>query len=312
MRTNPKPWIRQSFLLQLEGDQEKDSLLDSLLSLKKFIFEEHDYYPILLLNDGTITASDLAKYRRVMNPSLILEERMSLDVPAYLKYRMPPLRIPEHLFGRTVKERSLCRYRAGEFLRIGVLQSFDWFMLMEPGVRILDAFSFDPFVFMESEQLDYGYAASGFDAVETTAGLWDLTQEYFLHEDLPFAIPERVAHIASGSDYDRSTIYPAFEIAKMSALRSKLMYKFFSYIDWSGGFYSKGYCAPAVRQLQISGFLHPDRIHHFRTLPIQYGPFLSPPLGFTEEEVQRLRKKYSEKYGLVFGPDEHPLFAIAV
>ncbi|KAI8908018.1 glycosyl transferase, partial [Gorgonomyces haynaldii] len=90
--------------------------------------------------------------------------------------------------------RQMCRYFSGFFFRHELLDKYDYYWRLEPGVHFYCDIDDDPFMILERERKDYGYAIVMPEEMPTIESLvdhaldWDSKQPKKAHPMLPFFV----------------------------------------------------------------------------------------------------------------------------
>lgn len=95
------------------------------------------------------------------------------------------------IYGDSVPYREMCRYQSGFFWRHPLLDQFDWYWRIEPNVKYFCDLDYDPFLFMEKKNKQYGFTISIYEYIETIPTLWDTTKAFM--KEFPQLVPERNA-----------------------------------------------------------------------------------------------------------------------
>lgn len=64
------------------------------------------------------------------------------------------------IYGGSESYRRMCRYQSGFFYRHELLQSYDYYWRIEPGVRYFCDIDYDPFVWMQENNKKYAFTIS--------------------------------------------------------------------------------------------------------------------------------------------------------
>ena len=77
------------------------------------------------------------------------------------------------IYGDSVSYRHMCRYESGFFFRHELMQQFEYYWRVEPGIELFCNIEFDPFRLMKDQKKKYGFVISLYEFVETIPTLWD-------------------------------------------------------------------------------------------------------------------------------------------
>jgi alpha 1,2-mannosyltransferase len=77
------------------------------------------------------------------------------------------------IYGDSVSYRHMCRYESGFFFRHELMQQFEYYWRVEPGIELFCNIEFDPFRLMKDQKKKYGFVISLYEFDETIPTLWD-------------------------------------------------------------------------------------------------------------------------------------------
>lgn len=97
------------------------------------------------------------------------------------------------IYGDSESYRHMCRYESGFFFRHELMQQFEYYWRVEPGIELYCDISFDPFRFMKENNKKYSFVLSLYEYYETIPTLWDSVKKFMNNH------PE---HIAEGNSMD--------------------------------------------------------------------------------------------------------------
>jgi len=219
------------------------------------------------------------------------------------------------IYGESESYRHMCRFESGFFYRHELMQEYDWYWRVEPGIQIHCDLDYDLFRYMEENNKVYGFTISIHEFVKTIPTLWDTTKEFLkLH-------PEHVAKDNfmdfisddNGETYNLCHFWSNFEVASLKFLRSKAYMDYFEHLDKSGGFFYERWGDAPVHSIAVSLFLPKDKIHYFHDVGYNHGVYTQCPLNLEFRKQHKCTctpssdftfrgyscgKKYFEKMGL--------------
>lgn len=94
------------------------------------------------------------------------------------------------IYGHSESYRHMCRYESGFFFRHPLLQEYEFYWRIEPGVELFCDIPYDPFLFMKENDKKYSFVMSMYEYEGTIPTLWDSVKQFM--DDHP-------EHIAEGN-----------------------------------------------------------------------------------------------------------------
>lgn len=191
------------------------------------------------------------------------------------------------IYGDSVSYRHMCRYESGFFFRYPLLDTYDYYWRVEPGVKFYCDIDYDIFQFMQDNDYEYGFTIAMREYVETIPTLWDTTKE-FIEKHPTFLADDNSLDLISddhGETYNLCHFWSNFEIGKLDFLRSKAYLSYFDHLDKAGGFFYERWGDAPVHTIAAALFLDKDKIHFFDDVGYYHGPFTSCPIK-TETRVK--------------------------
>jgi alpha 1,2-mannosyltransferase len=82
------------------------------------------------------------------------------------------------IYGDSVSYRHMCRYESGFFFRHPLMDQFEYYWRVEPGIKLFCDINYDPFEFMVKNKKKYSFVLSLYEYVETIPTLWDSTKKF--------------------------------------------------------------------------------------------------------------------------------------
>lgn len=201
--------------------------------------------------------------------------------------------------------RHMCRYYLGFFQHHVLLQPYDYYWRVEPGVKFYCDIDYNVFDLMRAQGKVYGFVLSMFEYRDTIPLLWGTTQEYFemkrkknLNEKLvdnfdnDFNIDPKsntnsgvsdsnLLEFVENSDgtYNLCHFWLNFEVALLAFFRSKEYMDYFNHLDELGGFFYERWGDAPVHTLAIAHLLSPSEIWWFEDMGYFHLPYTHCPLG---------------------------------
>ncbi|CAG8433747.1 11075_t:CDS:2 [Ambispora gerdemannii] len=182
------------------------------------------------------------------------------------------------IYGGSLPYRHMCRFNSGFFFRHPLLDEYDWYWRVEPSVEFSCNLDYDPFLFMQKNNLTYGFTISLFEFNNTIPTLWQ-TVKSFMRENKELVNPKNVMNfITDGTeDYNLCHFWSNFEIGNLNFWRSERYIKFFEYLDQQGGFFYERWGDAPVHSIALAMFLEKSEIHFFNDIAYRHNPYQHCP-----------------------------------
>lgn len=195
------------------------------------------------------------------------------------------------IYGDSVPYRHMCRFESGFFWRQPILNQFQYYWRVEPGIKLYCDLDYDVFKYMEEKKIKYGFTISLYEYIETIPTLWATVKKFIKDEaNKHFVAPNNLMEFVSndkGESYNLCHFWSNFEIADMDFWRSEAYRKFFKFLDHEGGFFYERWGDAPVHSIAASLFLNKNEVHHFEDIGYYHAPFHHCP---TTEEMRVDRK----------------------
>ncbi|KAG0302118.1 alpha 1,2-mannosyltransferase 2.4.1 [Dissophora globulifera] len=178
-------------------------------------------------------------------------------------------------YGESESYRHMCRYESGFIFRHELVQEFDYYWRVEPGVTFSCELDFDPFMVMKTKKYKYGFTIALPEFVGTIPTLWENVRRYMqLH-------PEHISKRNSlewisydkGETYNNCHFWSNFEIVDLNFFRSKAYMDFFSLLDEAGGFFYERWGDAPVHSIAAALMLDRKEIHFFNEIGYRHGMY---------------------------------------
>lgn len=185
------------------------------------------------------------------------------------------------IYGESESYRHMCRFESGFFWQNPLLDEYDWYWRVEPGIQIHCDLDYDLFKFMQDNNKMYGFTISIYEFEATIPTLWKHTKDFLkLHPDyiaennlLDFISNDR------GETYNLCHFWSNFEVGNLNFWRSKQYREYFDYLDKTGGFFYERWGDAPVHSLAAALFLNRDQIHYFEDVGYNHGVYTQCPLN---------------------------------
>ncbi|GAA6054626.1 hypothetical protein JCM3770_002910 [Rhodotorula araucariae] len=176
----------------------------------------------------------------------------------------------------------MCRWYSGLWVRHTLLQPYDWFWRLEPGVQFHCTISYDPIRFLALHNKVYGFVITVVENMNTVPGLFRAVRTYLSDQGITprdaslwrFLVREG----PDGQDeYSGCHFWTNFEIGDLRFFRSSAYQDFFRALDNAGGFYTERWGDAPVRALALGALASMDQIHYFDDIGYQHDWFFHCP-----------------------------------
>ncbi|BGP38146.1 hypothetical protein JCM10449v2_002073 [Rhodotorula kratochvilovae] len=193
--------------------------------------------------------------------------------------------VDEHvIYGGSESYRHMCRFNSGFFFQQPILDSFDWYWRVEPGVEYWCDIDYDPFVFMEANNKVYGFVIALYEYRRTVETLWDATREFarlhpeYIADDnaIRFLVDDKNKGLQDG-DWNNCHFWSNFEIGSLKFWRSKPYMDYFKFLDEKGGFFYERWGDAPVHSLAAALFVPQEQIHNFWDISYRHNPYSTCP-----------------------------------
>ncbi|KAF9390520.1 alpha 1,2-mannosyltransferase 2.4.1 [Podila verticillata] len=176
-------------------------------------------------------------------------------------------------YGESESYRHMCRYESGFFFRHELVQQFDYYWRVEPGVSFSCDLDFDPFLVMKSRNLKYGFTIALPEYVGTIPTLWDTVKQFKEQHPEHIAAKNSLNWISydHGDTYNNCHFWSNFEIADLSFFRSKAYLDFFKMLDKTGGFFYERWGDAPIHSIAAALLLQRKDIHFFNEIGYRHG-----------------------------------------
>lgn len=251
-------------------------------------FNRKFHYDWVFLNDEPFTeefkrvtsaiVSGTAKYGLIPKEHWSYPDWIDQEKAAAGRKAMEEAKI---IYGLSESYRHMCRFELGFFYRHPLMQDYEWYWRVEPGIKIHCDLNYDLFRYMEQNNKLYGFTISIHEFEKTIPSLWKHTKDFLkLH-------PEHVAENNfmkfisndNGETYNLCHFWSNFEVASLKWLRGQAYLDYFEYLDKQGGFFYERWGDAPVHSIAASLFMPKDKIHFFSDVGYNHGVYTQCPLN---------------------------------
>lgn len=82
------------------------------------------------------------------------------------------------IYGGSESYRHMCRFNSGFFFRHPLIEQYDYYWRLEPGVEFMCDIDYDVFKFIKKNNITYGFTIALMEVKETIPTLWDTVKEF--------------------------------------------------------------------------------------------------------------------------------------
>ncbi|CAO3588810.1 unnamed protein product [Absidia cylindrospora] len=147
------------------------------------------------------------------------------------------------MFGGKESYHHMCRFQSGFFFDHPLLENYDWYWRVEPGVTFFCDITYDPFLYMQKYNKLYGFVVTLKEMPATIPTLWNTVLEYAKSRHIDTTMKGRSLfpffrdQNGHGDAYNYCHFWSNFEIASLNLWRSPAYRDFFNYLDQTGNFF---------------------------------------------------------------------------
>lgn len=283
---NPSAKVKATFVT-LARNSELYDLIKSIRRVEDR-FNRKFQYDWVFLNDEPFTqefkdltssiVSGKTKYGLIPKEHWSYPEWIDKDKAAESRKKMKAANI---IYGDSESYRHMCRFESGFFWQNPLLDEYDWYWRVEPGIQIHCDLDYDLFKFMEDNNKVYGFTISIHEFRATIESLWKHTTDFLkIHPD--YVAKDNLLDFISddgGETYNLCHFWSNFEVASLKFWRSKPYRDYFEYLDKTGGFFYERWGDAPIHSIAASLFLSRDKIHYFDDVGYNHGVYTQCPLN---------------------------------
>ncbi|GAA5908386.1 hypothetical protein JCM6882_007923 [Rhodosporidiobolus microsporus] len=277
-------------LVALVRNSEREAMRDSMRHLESRFNKKYGY-PWVFMNDEPFD-EDFKKGVMSMTRSEIFFHTIPKEHWSYPSWINQTYAAEERqkmvnenvIYGGSESYRHMCRFNSGFFYRQKVLESFDWYWRVEPGVEFFCDIDYDPFVFMEANNKLYGFTVTLYEYRRTVESLWDVTREFarlhpeHLHPDnaIRFLVDDEKKGLQDG-DWNLCHIWSNLEIGSLNLWRGKAYEDYFEFLEQKGGFFYERWGDAPVHTFGAFLLAPASGLHFFDDISYRHNPYTHCP-----------------------------------
>lgn len=244
-------------------------------------------YDWVFLNDKPFTdefkqltsaiVSGNAKYGQIPEEHWLYPLWVDLDKAAESRVAMKNAHV---IYGDLELYRHMCRFESGFFWQNPLLDEYDWYWRVEPGINIHCDLDYDLFQYMEDNDKVYGFTISLREFEKTIPSLWQHTKD-FLKMHPEYVAENNLMEFISddnGNHYNLCHFWLNFEVASLNFWRSQAYRDYFDYLDKTGGFFYERWGDAPIHSIAAALFLPRDKVHYFSDVGYNHGVYTQCPL----------------------------------
>ena len=176
--------------------------------------------------------------------------------------------------GHLLSYHAMIRWQSGLFYLHPALAQYGYYWRVEPDVHFFCDIPYDPFRFMQANEMVYGFNMAILDDARSFASLWSTTRDFLAtYPDVihPDADLDWLLDPATGENYNNCQFFSNFEIGSLDFFRNNEgSRRYFEWLDQKGGFYYSRWGDAPVHTLMVSMFAPPEQVWWFRDIGYQH------------------------------------------
>ncbi|CAK7893654.1 alpha-1,2 mannosyltransferase Ktr1p [[Candida] anglica] len=181
-------------------------------------------------------------------------------------------------YGTSESYRLMCRYFSGFLHNHPLIQPYQYYWRIEPGVKYYCDIDYDVFRHMRENDLLYGFTISMFEYRDTIPSLWSHFKQFMQNTNREYG--DLIRFVMNDDDensYNLCHFWSNSEIANLDIFRGRVYKEYFEYLDQTGGFFYERWGDAPVHSLFVSSFLEPEDVWWFGDMGYYHGPYLQCP-----------------------------------
>ncbi|KAG0170528.1 alpha 1,2-mannosyltransferase 2.4.1, partial [Apophysomyces sp. BC1015] len=281
---DPTNRVKGAFVV-LARNKELYSLRSSMRYLEDR-FNHKFNYPWIFLNDKPFTQDFIDMTSQMTSAEthygLVPEEQWSYPEwinQTYARECREKMEEDGIMYGGSESYRHMCRFQSGFFYWHHLLDGYDYYWRVEPGVKFSCDIEYDPFRLMQERDLKYGFTIALEEYHATIPTLWQRTLE-FIKEYPQYVYPRtRPDSLFSaitndnGASYNLCHFWSNFEIASLQFMRSAGYQAYFRHLDRAGGFFYERWGDAPVHSIAVALMLSQKDVHWFYDIGYRHDYF---------------------------------------
>ncbi|KAG1125306.1 hypothetical protein G6F42_008830 [Rhizopus arrhizus] len=235
-------------------------------------------YPYVFLNDEPFSdefkQSISALTKAEIEFGLVPQEMWS--VPGHVNETLMHHQLDDYasrnvMYGGSLSYRHMCRFNSGFFYRHPLLEKYDYYWRVEPGVHFYCDLDYDPFRYMKENGKEYGFTITLKEIPETIPTLWEHTLKFAHEKQLNTTLLRFFGSPEGG--YNLCHYWSNFEIASLNLWRDSRYQDYFDYLDSTGNFFYERWGDAIVHSLAAGLYLNKTQVHFFEDIGYKHDNF---------------------------------------
>ncbi|OMH81304.1 Glycolipid 2-alpha-mannosyltransferase 2 [Zancudomyces culisetae] len=253
-------------------------------------FNKNYLYPYVFLNDVEFTEEFKIGVQAMTNAKVefgTIENRdgkvhwgypdsIDLELAATRREEMQAAGV---MYGESESYRHMCRFNSGFFYRHKLLDKYEYYWRIEPGIDYSCDIEYDPFKYMKDRNIKYGYTIGLYEYENTIPSLWGAVKAFIKKHPEHISTANSIKWLSKdgGKTYNGCHFWSNFEIGSLSFFRSKAYTDYFDYLDSTGGFFYERWGDAPVHSIAAALFLNQTQIHWFKDIGYKHEPWENCP-----------------------------------
>lgn len=273
--------INATFLVLCRNNELYD-ILPTLQSVQDR-FNKNYNYDYVFLNDEPFDDTfketvlnylslSVVQFGRIPVEHWLFPEWIDLDQAQNARHEMSHL-----VYGDSISYRHMCRWYSGFFYKHELLQKYDYYWRLEPGIKLLCDINYDIFQYMHENQKKFAFTLLMFEYSETIPLLWNSVTEYRSKYPINGELLPMIENDDSFGSYNLCHFWSNFEIANFNVFRSANYSQFFDFLDHKGGFYYERWGDAPIHSIYMALYLLKSDILYLNEVGYNHSPYTQCP-----------------------------------
>ncbi|KAI5151172.1 alpha 1,2-mannosyltransferase [Enteropsectra breve] len=273
---------QNAVIMVLCRNRELKEIESSIASFEQRFNKTHKY-PYVFLNDKEFT--DEFKRRiteKVETVEFGLVEKKDWDPPDNLDEvrmkaaweRMRQKGVP---YAQMMSYHNMCRFFSRGFYKHPLMQQYEFYWRIEPGVRFRCDIESDPFDFLKKNNKKYGFVITIREYMDSIPTLMPTAVQYLKRVYNTLQIGKPMDFMYEDGRYNGCHFWSNFEIASFEFFRSEAYNGLVDTLERSNGFYYERWGDAPVHSIALSLLLDRSEIHFFENIGYTHEPFTHCP-----------------------------------
>ena len=282
-------------ILVLLKEKDLDQFVITIRAFEAHFNSKHNY-PYVILNQVELShrfqQAISAQTNSTVEFGLIADRYWS--VPDWID-RKRLQRSLKHI-GFSLNYRHMCRFMSGYFFRHRLTLKYDYFMHIDRDSQFPCEWRYDPLFRLHHESSSYDFLMGNFERVFTMPTLWPSIRRWFIDQNQSLAVDNSLRYVSDdrGITLDISTpciFYNNFEVASFSVFRSEQYFRYFDYLDRTGGFYYERWGDAPVHTYYIVHMLNKSDVKLFNDLAYTHQQNSNVERDCEQKKVRSMQSK---------------------